>query len=109
MAISGTSFDVSQWRIQLDLAIDFEVDPPLGDKTLELPKSGAPVPGPGVPSSGAALELLLSYLLETRPNKFAIGANSSGLAANQAPMMTTSATRNQTRPAHPSTSVPANI
>ena len=91
--------DVTQGRIHFDIADDFEVDPTLGDTARKF----------------AAAQCRLSdrdgiaYLLETRPNRFAIGAISSGLAANQPATTTTMATMNQIRPAQPTTFVPANI
>src|SRR5699024_4647615 len=48
-------------------------------------------------------------LLDPPPNPVALGAISSGLAANQPATTTTMATMNQIRPAQPTTFVPANI
>ena len=91
--------DITQGRIQFEIADDFEVDPPLGDTARKFAAARCRLSA----RNG------LAYLLETRPNRFAIGAISSGLAANQPATTTTMATMNQIRPAQPSMFVPANI
>ena len=91
--------DVTQGRIHFEIMDDIEVDPPLGDTARKFAAARC----------RSSARHGLAYLLETRPNRFAIGAISSGLAANQPATTTTMATMNQIRPAQPSIFVPANI
>jgi hypothetical protein len=95
----GGALNVTQGRIHFDIVEDFEVDPPLGDTARRFATAQSHLSD----RDGVA------YLLDTRPNRFAIGAISSGLAANQPATTTTMATMNQIRPAQPTTFVPANI
>src|SRR5699024_5660323 len=96
---SRRGLNVTQGRIHFDIVEDFEVDPPLGDTARRFATAQSHLSD----RDGVA------YLLDTRPNRFAIGAISSGLAANQPATTTTMATMNQIRPAQPTTFVPANI
>ena len=91
-----------------------EIFPGNAQKARERPRRTECPTGPFAcesrPSDAAAPESGASaYLLETRPKRFAIGASSSGLAANHPATTTTMATMNQISPAHPTTSVPANM